>query len=306
MQPDSTVVAQALHSRASARRRPWRTRRLSASRRHVPRVPLGRFKGSTASSPLNGLARSDAGGTLRYVLSPGGFLVQSPALVPTTPGMALVVRAGTIQQLQLNQQGQPTGSSSPGAPFAPLESLQRPPVRARPGVLAGRPVSRVAPSRYVSVSGGGQHAFLMVFDTRTQQIVLPGGRDLGVNKFVFGLSLAELPTITGFTIGPLLRQNFTLSPTMKIPSPVGILVQRVVGTHVLLGRRVPLEADRSRAAREGGPGPQPLPLEREGERSQAQAGQISDHAAGTVACWADHRSLASAHPARNALRLGAR
>ncbi len=199
----------------------------------------GRFvwavQGSSASSPLNGVAVSDASGRLRYVRSPSGLSVGSPALVPDTPGMALVVRASTIQQIQLDRQGQPEGSSTRSAPFARLSFSNGPLLERDP---AFSPDGRyLAWLRVHPVSSGGQHAFLMVYDTQTQRIVLPGGRDLGVSKFVFGLSLANLPTITGFRI-TLLKRQFILSPTLKIPGPVGILVQRVVGTHVLLGRRV--------------------------------------------------------------------
>lgn len=100
--------------------------------------------------------------------------------------------------------------------------------------------------------GGGDEAaresWIKVYDTQTQQLVLPEGRSVGrIGVFEGGpdsLSLAETPSIIGnFTIagGVTLPQQraVTLLSNLSITTSVGILVQRITGRRTLFGRRVP-------------------------------------------------------------------
>jgi hypothetical protein len=82
----------------------------------------------------------------------------------------------------------------------------------------------------------GGHERLYLFDTQTQTLLDPGGIDLGAVQAADAgnLSLYQALVIQLASIRP-----GTLSLTLSDPSRVGLLVQRVVGHHRLLGRRVP-------------------------------------------------------------------
>jgi WD40-like Beta Propeller Repeat len=93
---------------------------------------------------------------------------------------------------------------------------------------------------------GGSNEFLYVFDTQTQTLVNPDGVDLGAMKvFTFGfgfpdllhggLSLRQQPV---FTISSLVASGL-LTGRLLNPSGIGILVEKIVGQHKLLGRTVP-------------------------------------------------------------------
>jgi hypothetical protein len=82
----------------------------------------------------------------------------------------------------------------------------------------------------------GAHERLYMFGTQTQTLLNPGGIDLGAVQAADAgnLSLYERTIIQLASIRP-----GTLSLGLSDPSRVGLLVQRVVGHHHLLGRRVP-------------------------------------------------------------------
>jgi hypothetical protein len=85
---------------------------------------------------------------------------------------------------------------------------------------------------------------LKVYDTLTQAFVNPEGRTVGTKRRFDSLALARTPpVILGFagantTISPA-QSSTTLMANLSLASNVGILVQRIVGTRRLFGRRVP-------------------------------------------------------------------
>jgi hypothetical protein len=81
------------------------------------------------------------------------------------------------------------------------------------------------------------HERVYVFDTETQTLIDSNGTDLGLVATLDtgNLSLYEKPVLKVTNL-----PNFgTLSVSLLNPAPIGLLVQRVVGHHRLLGRRVP-------------------------------------------------------------------
>ncbi len=98
---------------------------------------------------------------------------------------------------------------------------------------------------FVRFSGGGDE-FLYVFDTQTQTLVNSSGVDLGAfDVFALGFGFDDL--LRG---GMSLRQQVVISAAslaasgilsgrLTFRSGIGILVQRIVGHHRLLGRTVP-------------------------------------------------------------------
>jgi dipeptidyl aminopeptidase/acylaminoacyl peptidase len=111
-----------------------------------------------------------------------------------------------------------------------------------PLVNSGRDESRPAftpDGRYIGFirDEANGHERLYVFDTETQTLIDPDGSDLGLvaTRDTGNLSLYEkfVLKVTSFpSFG-------TLNATLINPAPIGLLVQRVVGHHRLLGRRVP-------------------------------------------------------------------
>jgi hypothetical protein len=81
------------------------------------------------------------------------------------------------------------------------------------------------------------HERVYLFDTETQTLIDSNGADLGLvaTRDTGNLSLYEKPVLR-ITNLPSLG---TLGATLLSPAPIGLLVQRVVGHHRLLGRRVP-------------------------------------------------------------------
>ena len=76
-----------------------------------------------------------------------------------------------------------------------------------------------------------------MFDTQTQTLIDPDGFDLGLVATLDtgNLSLYEKPVLKLTSFPNFGTVNVTLASTV----PIGLLVQRVVGHHRLLGRRVP-------------------------------------------------------------------
>jgi hypothetical protein len=81
------------------------------------------------------------------------------------------------------------------------------------------------------------HERVYVFDTETQTLIDPDGTDLGPVATIDtgNLSLYEKPVLRVTN----LPSFGTLVVNPVSPVPIGLLVQRVVGHHRLLGRRVP-------------------------------------------------------------------
>jgi hypothetical protein len=85
--------------------------------------------------------------------------------------------------------------------------------------------------------GRGNHASLFVWDSQTQTLLNPVGVDLGANadtnRDVGSVSLFFHPLIKASKLGPggLFDVNLTG------PSGIGIIVQRILGTHRVLGRQ---------------------------------------------------------------------
>jgi WD40-like Beta Propeller Repeat len=81
------------------------------------------------------------------------------------------------------------------------------------------------------------HERVYVFDIETQTLIDSNGADLGLvaTRDTGSLGLYEKPVLRVTSLPSL----GTLGATLISPAPVGLLVQRVVGHHRLLGRRVP-------------------------------------------------------------------
>jgi hypothetical protein len=96
---------------------------------------------------------------------------------------------------------------------------------------------------FVRQTSSDNHLHLFVFDIATQTLLNPAGIDLGVIPCCLGLeaiahgnlSLRLQPVLSKTT----LSFNGTLTFNLLTSSGVGILVQKIVGRHKLLGRTVP-------------------------------------------------------------------
>jgi hypothetical protein len=81
------------------------------------------------------------------------------------------------------------------------------------------------------------HERVYVFDTETQTLIDPDGTDLGpvATLDTGNLSLYEKPVLKSTDFPSF--GTVVVNPVSRVP--IGLLVQRVVGHHLLLGRRVP-------------------------------------------------------------------
>ncbi len=81
------------------------------------------------------------------------------------------------------------------------------------------------------------HERVYVFDTETQTLIDPDGTDLGLVATIDtgNLSLYEKPVLIATSLPDF--GTLVVNPVSRVP--IGLLVQRVVGHHKLLGRRVP-------------------------------------------------------------------
>ena len=81
------------------------------------------------------------------------------------------------------------------------------------------------------------HERVYVFDTATQTLIDPDGTDLGLVATLDtgNLSLYEKPVLVVTSLPSF--GTLVVNPVTRVP--IGLLVQRVVGHHRLLGRRVP-------------------------------------------------------------------
>jgi len=99
-------------------------------------------------------------------------------------------------------------------------------------------------------AGAAVDTKIFVYDTQTQQLVRPDGRSVGSHEYAFGLTVAETPSVVAsFALVPAkpITPSVNIPPnlavdlvtTLRKPTSVGILVERVAGTTKLLGRTVP-------------------------------------------------------------------
>jgi len=109
-------------------------------------------------------------------------------------------------------------------------------------VNSGRDETRPAftpDGRYIGFirDEANSHERVYVFDTETQTLIDPDGTDLGpvATLDTGNLSLFERPVLLVTSLPDL--GTLVVSPVSRVP--IGLLVQRVVGHHTLLGRRVP-------------------------------------------------------------------
>jgi WD40-like Beta Propeller Repeat len=139
--------------------------------------------------------------------------------------------------------------------FRPVSGFPSAPSVTLPALVSGSGSDELQPAftpdgRYLgfirNAHSGDHHDRLFVFDTATQTLLNPSGIDLGY--FSFSCSPERAFSLYG---GISLRETFTLTLTsfnfstglfsfqVQSSTGVGILVQRIVGHHRLLGRVVP-------------------------------------------------------------------
>ncbi len=86
-------------------------------------------------------------------------------------------------------------------------------------------------------NGRGSHASLLVWDSQTQALLNPVGVDLGADadttRDVGSVSLYFARTILATNVDP----RGLLDLRLKQPTGIGIIVQRILGTHRVLGKK---------------------------------------------------------------------
>jgi hypothetical protein len=240
-----------------------------------PSTTTGPFPHQTIDPGSNGIG---TGQTLEAALGPGGLLAYEPRVPDLSPGIDVTVLGGTAANCGLDdgdaELSQPafaassmdnmlyTRRSSPGAVhpgdiwFAPLFSsglcrvggnvAKLPAIVNTPSQDESRP-ALTPDGRYVGFvrhqSDTNGHSVLFIWDSLTQTLVNSTGVDLGV------LSPREIDLLAArgnlsIRSTPVLQlTHVTLSgivtAQLLAPAGVGILVQRVVGHHRVLGRRAP-------------------------------------------------------------------
>jgi hypothetical protein len=167
-----------------------------------------------------------------------------PALDPTAGIVAFEHATNLSQPFQLQYR-----SSDPAQATAPTTSL--PALVNAPGNFYETHPAFTPDDRYLGfvrfdARSDVLHDRLFVFDTQTQTLLNPTGIDLGRFEtfdlgFGFtvlmrgGLSLRESPVFSSAILSNIGRLNVGVLQ----PTGVGLLVQRIVGRHKLLGKTVP-------------------------------------------------------------------
>jgi hypothetical protein len=239
-----------------------------------PSTTTGPFPHQTIDGGSNGIG---TGQTLEPALGPSGLLAYEVRVPELTPGLGVTTLGGSRPECGMGdgdaELSQPafaaastdnmllTRRSAPGAVhpgdiwFAPLDvsslciaafPTKLPAIVNTPSQDESRP-ALTPDGRYVGFvrhqSDSNGHSVLFIWDSLTQTLVNSTGVDLGV------LTPREIDLIAAR--GNLsLRASFVLQLTsislsglvsarLLSPAGIGILVQRVVGHHRVLGRRAP-------------------------------------------------------------------
>jgi hypothetical protein len=240
-----------------------------------PSTTTGPFPHQTIDPGSNGVG---TGQTLELALGPNGLVAYEVRVSELVPGLGVTTLGGSGPECGLDdgdaELSQPafaasstdymlyTRRSLPGAVhpgdiwFAPLEpnsqckvavGTKLPPIvdtssqdESRPALTPdGRYVGFV---RHQSDSNG--HSVLFIWDSLTQTLVNNTGVDLGVlNAREIdliaargNLSIRQVPVLHLTVISPV---SGFVSAQLLVSASIGILVQRVVGHHRVLGRRAP-------------------------------------------------------------------
>ena len=183
------------------------------------------------------------GSSLRAAAESFGYLLH-PAISAATPHVVVFERAGRSG----NPIGNATLSYKPAvvSSFAAAPAVQLPAIVNAPGLDESRPAF-TANGRYLAFvrRAATGHDRLLVFDTQTQTLLYPAGVDLGALDR--SQPIGQLQRYQG-NVSPALRSLFVHAQLTAAGFPTGsmlqiadveLMVQRIVGRHKLLGRRVP-------------------------------------------------------------------
>ena len=200
----------------------------------------------SGTGSVNGILLDKGAGSSTLGSDPEGM--SHPALSDPTTNVVVfqheaVTSFGTVAQLA----------------FRPVGTFGTASSAALPAVINAKDSDELNPAfttdgRYLGfvryAHGGDRHMRLFVFDTQTQTLLNSAGIDLGsLQTFGCETNGPPWPFRGGVTLREtiqLLRSSLSLTGTNAIvsfqlasTSGVGILVQRIVGHHRLLGHRVP-------------------------------------------------------------------
>ena len=182
-----------------------------------------------AAGRENGVVFGPSAGTIVF----SGIHGEQPALRPGDNTNVTVIEDGDLARIEFD--GSPSRQlvSLPGASLAGDERFPQwtPDGRYLVWLALGPPIQ--------ALGGELREGTIKVYDTETQALV--ASRSLGRKERFSALAVAQtLTVVAAFDVNlGLERTDPTLSVRLTSPATVGILVQRVVGTRQLLGRRAP-------------------------------------------------------------------
>lgn len=220
----------------------------------------------SAGRTLNPYTRSD-GDLVSDVLTQSGSSRTWNLLLSFPGGLSSVASDNTDGHPALSDstsnvvvfQQDPPSQFSTDLMFRPVSGFPSAPATELPALVSSTGQDELQPAftpdgRYLAfirnAHDGDHHDRLFVFDTQTQTLLNSSGIDLGFFSFACEVGT---PFPFEFTVqgGISLRETFTLvfsslnfstgqlSFQVQSPTGIGILVQRIVGHHRLLGRVVP-------------------------------------------------------------------
>jgi WD40 repeat protein len=182
-------------------------------------------------------APGDSSATTPRLVRPGAFQTTHP----TISGRTLVYAVQAVGPTTAIGQGDiafcELGLVSDGDPCVSGRGIL-PPLVSNPLLTESCPAF-TPDGRYLAFirREASEHERLYLFDTQTQTLLDPDGSDLGAHVSLDSCNVGLYPTPL-FTLARLPSPG-VLQLDLTSPSRVGLLVQRVVGHHRLLGRRVP-------------------------------------------------------------------
>jgi WD40-like Beta Propeller Repeat len=207
----------------------------------APSTRIGPFAYRRALAPVNGFSRGQVfvdqvpGATGPLLVNSSSFSAAHPAIA--NPTLVYDIRhvdsSGKPEQADIGycllffHNGGPCGQGQGLLP--PLVNSARD--ETRPAITPdGRYIG------FIRDEANG-HERVYVFDTETQTLIDPDGTDLGLVATLDSgnLSLYEKPVLQVTNLPDF--GTLVVNPVTRVP--IGLLVQRVVGHHRLLGRRVP-------------------------------------------------------------------